>query len=217
SSNKIYCATELSLYSVEKSDYSTEPMSKVTGLSDIQTTVTGFDKVHDLLIIIYANSNIDLLKNGEVINISDVERKNIVGDKAIYAIYFYGDYAYLSCGFGIIVLDLLKYEIKDTYYIGPNGSSLQVNDITSDGSYLYAATTSGILRGDLSDPNLADFNRWHTFTPEEGIAPGNFTDAVTFNEQFLSAKGDTVFSFDGDTWLPYLVRNGFTIRKMEAS
>src|SRR4030095_849811 len=194
-----------------------EGMSKVTGLSDIESTIVGFDVTHNLLIITYKNSNIDILKDGQVINISDIERKNIVGDKAIYGIYFNGDYAYLSCGFGIVVLDLLKYEIKDTYYIGPGGTSLQVNDVTSDGAYLYAATTSGVLRGVLNNPNLVDFNQWYTFLPADGLHSGNFTDAVTFNQQVLASKGDTVFQFDGTKWFPWLIRSGFSVHKMEVS
>src|SRR5437870_3170792 len=90
SDNKIYCATALSLYSVNKSDWSFERYSKVNGLSDIGYSTIAFDKNHQLLFIAYDNSNIDLLTQKGIINIPDIKRKNIVGDKAIYAIFFLG-------------------------------------------------------------------------------------------------------------------------------
>jgi hypothetical protein len=136
SDNKIYCATELTVYSVDKSDNSMEELTTVTGLSDIQSSIVAFSKPHNLLLICYLNSNIDILKDGQIINISDIERKSIVGDKSIYSVFFYGDYAYLCCGFGVVLLDLVKFEIKDTYYIGVNGANLQVNGMTCDGTYL---------------------------------------------------------------------------------
>src|SRR6185295_19485364 len=109
----------------------------------------------------------------------------------------YGDYAYLSCGFGIVVLNLVKYEIKDTYYIGPNGTALQVNDVTSDGTNLYAATTSGMYSASISNPFLSDFSQWHLFTPQEGLYGGNYADCITFNNTVLAAKNDTIFQFTG--------------------
>lgn len=216
SDNKVYCATELTVYSVDKADNSMEALTTVSGLSDIQSNIVAFDKPHNQLLICYLNSNIDILKNGQIINISDIKRKSIVGDKAIYGVYLYGDYAYLCCGFGIVVLDMVKYEIKDTYYIGVNGANLQVNHLTSDGIYLYAATTSGVLRGALNDPTLVDFRSWYTFLPSDGLSPGNYTDIAYFNGYIYASKGDTLFQKTGSTWLPNLVRQGFPVRKMDA-
>lgn len=215
SDNKIYCATELTVYSVDKSDNAMEALTTVTGLSDIQSTLVTFDKPHNQLIICYQNSNIDILKNGQIINISDIKRKSIVGDKAIYGVYVYGDYAYLSCGFGIVVLDLVKYEIKDTYYIGTNGSNLQINDLTCDGTYLYAATVSGVRRGKLDDPTLVDFRSWYTFTNTDGLALGNYVDVAYFNTAVYASKGDTLFRQTGASWSPALIKKGYPVRKME--
>src|SRR5258706_86865 len=108
SDNKIYCSTSISTYSVDINDHSMEPFTKVNGLSDINTSLVAYDKAHDLLMVCYSNSNIDILQNGLVTNISDIKRKSIVGDKSIYSIYFLGDYAYLGCGFGIVVFDMTK-------------------------------------------------------------------------------------------------------------
>ncbi|MBA3649591.1 MAG: T9SS type A sorting domain-containing protein [Chitinophagales bacterium] len=217
SPNKIYCATLLSMYSIDKNDNSLERYTKINGLSDIETRVIAFDSIHNLLLICYQNSNIDIMQNGAVINISDIQRKSITGDKTIYSIFIYGDFAYLSCGFGIVVVDLLKHEIKDTYYIGSTGNSLQVNSVTSDGNYLYAATISGILRGALNDPNLANYSDWHSYTPAEGIHTGNYIDASFFNGNVYAAKGDSVFELNDLGWIPFFVRPGSSIKKLESN
>ncbi len=38
-------------------------------------------------------------------------------------------YAYLSCGFGIVVLDIEREEVYDTYLIGNEGDYINVLDI----------------------------------------------------------------------------------------
>ena len=217
SANKVYCATDLSMYSVDIADLSLQKLTTVNGLSDVQTRLVAYSQEHDLLVICYSNSNIDIMKNGEIINISDIQRKSIVGDKAIYNIYLRGNYAYLACGFGIVVLDVTRNEIKDTYYIGPNGTQIQVNDLNSDGVYLYAATGTGVYRADINDPFLADFNRWHLISPEEGLFGGNYVDVEFFNNGMLASKEDSVFQFNGSTWNLYFFRSGLDVRKMEVS
>ncbi len=217
SDSKVYCATDIAMYSVDINDNSMQKFSKVNGLSDVSTSLLAYDHVHDLLLICYVNSNIDILKNGTITNISDIERTSIVGDKAIYGVYFLGDYAYLACGFGIVVLDVTKNEIKDTYYIGPNGSQLQVNDVTSDGTNLYAATISGMYQASLNDPFLADFNRWHLITPQEGLLGGNYSDCITFNNTVLAAKKDSIFQDSSEVWIPYFTRAGLDVKKMEVT
>ena len=216
SDNKIYCATELTVYSVDKSDNSMEELTTVTGLSDIQSSIVAFSKPHNLLLICYLNSNIDILKDGQIINISDIERKSIVGDKSIYSVFFYGDYAYLCCGFGVVLLDLVKFEIKDTYYIGVNGANLQVNGMTCDGTYLYAATVSGILRGKLDDPTLVDFRSWYTYVPADGLNVGTYSGVSFFNNFVYATRGDTLFKLENSVWSTDMVRNGYGIRKIEA-
>lgn len=75
STNKIYCATSVSLYSVDKNDLSLEKLSKVNGLSDIGFSCLHFDTDREQLIIAYNNSNIDILSSEGVYNIADIKRK----------------------------------------------------------------------------------------------------------------------------------------------
>ncbi len=110
----------------------------------------------------YSNTNVDLIFDDlTIINIPDIKRKEILGNKTINSILNYGKYAYLSCGFGIVVLNLEKKEVKDTYYIGPDGSSLNVLAMTYNDTAFFAATEKGIYYADIDDPNLAFYANWH--------------------------------------------------------
>ena len=108
----------------------------------------------------YTNTNIDILEGNDIFNIPDIKRKQITGNKTINNILIVDDLAYLSCGFGIVVVNLEKKEIKDTYLIGENGGFRNVYDMATDGTKLYAATEAGIYMADIDNTNLVDFSNW---------------------------------------------------------
>ena len=144
---KVYCASQYGLFSVSKSDGSLERYSRTSGLSDFEIASIRYNASAGVLVIAYANSNIDLLyDNNTIVNVSDIKRNDLVGNKSINSIFFRGHDAYLSCGFGIVVLNLDKQEIKDTYYIGPNGTAININDLTSDNNFFMQLPTAEFIR-----------------------------------------------------------------------
>ena len=82
--SKIFSTNGLSLFSVEFDDYTISHYSKVNGLTDIGFSTIKYDSANDVLLIAYSNSNIDVMSADEIKNISDIKRKNIVGNKNIY-------------------------------------------------------------------------------------------------------------------------------------
>lgn len=158
---RIFCATsDGSLFSYGINDNSLKKHSKVNGLSDADISTIGTSPDQQTLFIGYRNGNIDLVRNDSVVNLPDIKRKMIIGEKSIRNVYFRGNTAFLACGFGIVVCDLARQEISETYYFGPGGSQITVNDITSDGTRLFAATENGIYSAEIEGTNLLDFNTW---------------------------------------------------------
>ncbi len=215
--DRVYCSTESSVYSVHLTDFSMEKLTKVTGLSDIATVGVYYSQHHQLLLIIYANSNIDIFQQGEVHNISDIKRKNILGDKTIYSVHFSEDVAYLACGFGVVVLDLKKREIKDTYSITSNPGGTPVKGIADDGTYLYVTTTAGVFRALKNDPFLVDFNRWTLLGPAYGLYAASYSDVVQFQDKIYLARGDSLFVQQGDSWILYYRRPNCNIVDLTVS
>ncbi|MCX6249364.1 MAG: hypothetical protein NTX61_01295 [Bacteroidetes bacterium] len=159
--DRIYCATPYSVFYFNKTDSSLVRLTKINGLSDIGISNINYNKDLKTLVIAYANANIDLLKGNTIINISDIKRKAILGNKTINRVNFIGQYAYLSCGFGIVVLDVDKEEIHDTYYIGNEGSHVNVLGLVkNDQDTLFAVTEKGIYKAWYNDPNLVNFASW---------------------------------------------------------
>lgn len=183
--DKIYCVTEGGLFSYDKTDNSIQKLSTINGLSDVGVQRLAYSSEHNVLMITYQNANIDLLIGNEVYNLSDIKRKQIPSDKTINNVLFVNNMAYLSCGFGIVVVNLTRKEIKDTYFIGQEGAYMNVLDMAFDGTYLYAATTSGIYKAFISSPNLQNFNNWvkQTAIPN---ADGKFSEIEGFNGKIIA-------------------------------
>ena len=187
--NKVFCASTGGLFYYKLDDNSVEKISKVDGLSDNGVSTMRWSQDAETLILAYQNSNIDIIRGEAVVNIPDIMKKPIAGDKSIYDIYYIGQTAYLSTGFGIVVLNLEKDEISETYYIGDNGDALKVNQVSSDGTYLYAATDQGIRKGRQDDPFLVDFNAWERILDIPDPA-GAFSNIASFNQALFTSHAD---------------------------
>jgi len=158
----VYAATELTIFTYNKLDNSVERFDKVKGLNDIGISKIGYNPTTDEILVAYTNTNLDIIMmDGTIINIPDIKDKEILGNKTINDITFKDNYAYLSCGFGIVILDMDRREIFDTYYIGPDGNSIDVMGITYNDTSLFASTESGIYYADVAGLNLADYHQWH--------------------------------------------------------
>lgn len=158
--SRIYCASDQALFYFDKSDNSIQRMSRLNGLNDVGINFIDVSRQQNVVMVFYTNSNIDLVYNDHVVNISDIKRRSTTGDKTIYGVSFRNQFAYLATGFGVVVIDLARNEIKDSYIIGPGGAETIVYGIANDDSYIYASTNAGILRGSFSSANLSDFSQW---------------------------------------------------------
>ncbi len=209
----IFAATPYSVMYYDRTDNSMNRLNKVVGgLSDIGISSIAYSSKVNALVIAYQNTNIDIVKGSTVINIPDIKRKQILGNKTINSITIIDNLAYLSCGFGIVVLDLAKEEIKDTYYIGASGSQLDVKTLTFNATdnKFYAATEKGIYSA-LASSNLAFYVNWVQNTSITG-PNDNFNLIVAFGGKVYANKtkytwdSDTMFVKNGEKW-NYFVPN----------
>ena len=203
---RIYCATRGGLFYYDKSDNTLNTFSKVDGLSDVEISCINYSDEYNILLIAYSNANVDLVEGNSIYNVPDIKRKQLTANKSINNILFIGPHAYLSCGFGIVVVNIEKKEIRDTYLIGDNSSYKFVYDLASDGNFFYAATETGIYRADMNSTNLIDFNYWNRITDVPYF--DKVFNNITFFQgniyaNYLAESGenvDTIYRYDGSGW-----------------
>ena len=203
--SKIYAATEFELFYYDTQDNSINIKNKINGLSDIGISTIRYNQSQRKLFIAYTNANVDLIcSDGRIKNMSDIKDKNIMGNKSINNVFFEGDLAYVACGFGIVVFDLKKEEVKDTYYIGNQGDAVNVTDIAFFNNRIYASTDDGLYYASLDAQNLANYAAWHF--DNTLIHPHlAYNEMEVFNGQLLinfdgGFNADTVFVHNGNQW-----------------
>lgn len=203
--SKYYVAFGNGIYVYDAEDGSHEILAKTNALSGIGISQVEYFPDLQTVVVGYADGNIDLVSSeGDVYNMSDIKRSNIIGDKSIVNLVVYNGYVYVCTGFGIVVLDPARKEIKDTYIFGAGGTNMKVSSVCFDGTKIYAATEDGLFTALLSDPFLANYTSWtKDVTLNSSAVNGPFTD-ISYHggKLFLARKvngynNDTVYVNDG--------------------
>ena len=209
STNKIFAATPFSLFSVDVQSKEVERLSKISGLSETGISTIQFDSLAQKLVVAYSNSNIDVVSEGSIKNIPGLMRSSIAGDKTIYHILPTSTYNYLSTGLGVLLLDVVKGEIKESWFLGNGGSYVKVHMVAAHAQGLYAATVQG-LKKLPAGANGADFRAWQTVsgTASKGV--------VLFQNNIIAAQNDSLFTIDGAFLKPFYA-DGWPIVSLHAS
>lgn len=197
--SQLYCATNKALFSIDDNNELTR-YSKVTGLNDIGLRCIGWDASTNQLVIAYNNSNLDLLKGSIVHNIRDIANSTIAGDKSIQQIFCHNGLAYLASGLGIIVTDLNRREIRDTWIIGNNGNQVKVNGFTLYNNFFYAATEEGLKTVSSAVNNPANFSNWTLVSGTNQLPSGSVKNVIVANNNVIVQKGDSLFIQNGINW-----------------
>jgi sugar lactone lactonase YvrE len=217
------------LFYFNKGDNSYERLSKVEGLSDVDPVLVRRNPYNNTLFIGYDNANVDILHGDNVLNVSDIKRKQIIGSKKINSVTFNGKYALVSTSLGIVVIDTDNGDVKDSYILGPNGTYLNVYECTFSLTTIYAATSAGIYYAPINAPNLSNFLQW---TREASLPVGPYNTIVNFKGTIITnfskllqsnmtvSLQDSLYEFNGTSWVPYPYKGhdaySYTIRKIIA-
>jgi hypothetical protein len=191
----VFAVYDGSLVSYNPEDEEVRTYTNQQGLHDVDIQYMVYSPGANALVLVYANANIDIfMKAGDVYNLSFIKDNTFLRDKTVYNLEMIGDYAYLSTAFGIVVVDVKRKEIKDTYSLGAETKS-----VSRRGDYLYAATVDGIKKAAVSS-NLLDKDNWITF---DETTSSEYLSSVT---KMLIFKDRLVYLQWGDAF--YLTENG---------
>lgn len=222
--SKVYASNIVGVVRFDEMDLDAESVTKINGLNDIGVKLVRANPYNNRMMVIYENCNIDVIDlEDNIRNYADFKLKPFNGKKVINEVTFVKQMAYLACGFGIVLFDTDKLEIRETFFIGPNGSNLEVYQVALTDSLIFAATPIGIYRSNHKLKNLNDFNSWKLDTAI--IPPGPYAGVVNVAGKIITAWSpykldntktlrDTLYIFENNTWSKYL--NGetnYTVRK----
>ena len=158
----IYGATPYSVFYYDLEDNSMNRLTTIEGLAEADISSINYDSESGALLIGYVNGNIDFVYNqNNIVNLGDLKNSTVPADKSINDIYFLNGKAYLACGFGIVVVDIAKNEISESYIIGQNTTYVNVQNLEIIDGQWHASTDEGIYVADVSNPFLVSFESWN--------------------------------------------------------
>ena len=208
-----YGSTPYSIIEFDYSNNEVRKLSTVNGLSEVGISAIVANQSQQSLLIAYSSSNIDLIKGESVINISSILNSSIIGDKTVYNLYSHSKYVYVCLGFGIVVVDIEKEEIKDTYIIGDNSSQEAVLDLHISQDYIYALTNDEIKMAPLNSSFLSDASIWNTLNIPTGSSINNLE---SYQDDFF-AFGSTniIYKYQNNNWDTILFYPNETLRNFK--
>ncbi len=145
------------------------------------------------------------MQNNQVINIPALANAVLQGDKLINDVYFVGNIAYVSCGQGILEIDMSQDIILNTYNPSKAGNPTNVYSMTIYSDTIFAVTDNGIFKASVNDPNLNDFADWHLIN-NPVLAKGTYDNIATLNNKmYVNFHGshDTIYVYSAGAWSRY--------------
>lgn len=206
SNSKVYASSANGVFWYSPTDGNIGKLTSVNGLNDVGISALGHSKYDNVLAIGYQNGNIDLVINDKILNVPDIKQKPIQGTKQINHFFFDdSNLLLISTGFGIVVYNLERREIKDTYYIGEAGAECWVNQVTVFNHRLYAATGNGLKSASVNSTTLFHYESWQIETEIPFVDAEYNTMAVFQNKLFVNQStgnsvNDALWIFDGENW-----------------
>jgi hypothetical protein len=206
----IYASYYNGIIKFNEKELSPKTINKINGLSDVGVRLLRTNSYNNKVLVIYDNCNIDVIdEKGNISNYPSVKLKTLNGKKIVNEVTFSKQFAYLSCGFGIVVFDTDKLEIKDTYIIGPNGDELEIYQVALNDSIIFAATPTGLYRSNHKTKVLNNYQNWKR---ESGVLPlGPYAGVVASSGTILALYApskadqffrnhDTIYSYFNNAW-----------------
>lgn len=168
----------------------TQSLSKIEKFTEVGISYAAFYDSLSTMVLAYQNSNIDLvLPDGSIYNVPDLLNASVNGSKEISQVSFYGDYAFFSAGFGILVYNISKKESSADY------KSNLIRNVRSTEifqGYVYAATDHGLFRAPLPAAGVnINANQWAL------VDSGNYHSMVKSSGKLYLWHDSLVRTYDG--------------------
>ena len=202
SSTTVFTASENALFSKSAASNAAKTITTVDGLSGQTISAVYHSETFKKTIIGYENGLMIIINetDGSIIKKVDIINKQLSASlKKINHLMEHNGLLYVSCDFGIVQFNLTTSQFGDTYFIGDNGAEISVKQTTFFNGFIFAATSSGIRRADITNPNLIDFSQWTV------INTGNWASVATLDTELLAINSaGNIHRYNSNTFVGFL-------------
>lgn len=226
---KVMWVSDLSALYYDFEDLTVNELNKIDGLTQTGFTCLAYNANTKTTIFGYNDGNLDLVTFDEnnkpvITNMSDIKRSSLTGDKMIYSLYSYNNYVYVSCGFGIVVIDVSQMLVKDTYLIGAASAQIKVNGVCIGNDTIYATTDNGIYKAYEQNPFLNYFTAWSKMNSlpawlnnKPFKEPSYINNKLFVIPDYAGFGQDTAYYREAGVWNKNPVLQGIDCNKITAS
>lgn len=153
----IFVLSEGAVFFFDPEDEGLYTIDKTGGLGDTDIAAMGYCNSERAVILVYSNGNIDILyDNFTIYNFTDI-KNNSTGSITVNELKIVDNNAYISTNIGLIVFNIGKREITNTYRFD---SAVYTSVIVNDS--IFCGTETGLYLG-VTEYNLLDKSNWCLF------------------------------------------------------
>jgi hypothetical protein len=189
SEDRIFYVANQTLTRFNKSDLGQRYISTIDGLSGAGVEWASYNEEAEALVVIYEDSNIDVIYDDGIVNISDIPRNTqLSGDRSVRNIYQWEDQIILATGFGLVVVDLTDAVIRQLVL-----SPLPMEDVTIWNGQFLALMNGEVFSLRVSD--IFNFEFWSLWSNRgtDWNLNSNLTALETFDEKLFIARDSLLF------------------------
>ncbi|WP_406844677.1 T9SS type A sorting domain-containing protein [Flavobacterium soyae] len=183
SSTTVFTASENALFSKNTASNAVKTITTVEGLSGQTISAVYHSESFKKTIVGYENGLMIIINetDGSIIKKVDIINKQLAASiKKINHLMEHNGLLYVSCDFGIVQFNLTTLQFGDTYFIGDNGAEISIKQTAFFNGFIFAATSSGIRRADITNPNLNDYSQWTV------VNTGNWSSITTLDAELIA-------------------------------
>jgi ligand-binding sensor domain-containing protein len=197
---KIYASSENAFFSKDLTANDITTVSSINGLKAETITAIFRSETKNITFVGNKNGLLLLVKNDGTI----LQKRGIIDEVPVSPLikkinHFLEDNGkiYVSCDYGITIFDLETLEFGNTYYMGPQGGYVAVQQTAINNGFIYAATKgnasgSGIRKANLSSAFLDDYNQW------ADISGNEWNGVISFGANiFAITSAVSLYKYDG--------------------
>jgi len=213
--DRIYVGTDNAfIYTYDTEDAGLGKYTALQGYAQPEVEKMAYYPDYELMIVAYENADLDLEFKDRIEYVPSIRLATIVGEKKVNDIKFYENYIYLSCSFGLMIYDIDKREVKDTYFFNFGDGNVSVKTSVIANGKIFSATDAGLYFIDVNHPNPANAANWTLWDIGEDSSERAFS-VATVNDKVYGIKAKDIFEYDNDTddWMIVYSETDYYVNK----